>query len=225
MKPIVQLEHITKSYPMGNLSYIALNNISLNIEKGSYIAITGKSGSGKTTLLNMLAGIDRPTQGTIRAAGQEISNFSERQLTRWRGRNIGIVFQFFQLLPSISVLDNLMIAMDFVKVFPAAERRKRAWELLRSTDIDKHANKFPGELSGGEQQRVAISRALANNPDILIADEPTGNLDSGNTRIVNGIFAELNRQGKTVIIVTHEAVEKAGYGRIIQLSDGQIIAG
>ena len=223
MGPFIELQNVSKIYRTGNIQYTALTDINKHIDKGSYVAITGKSGSGKSTLLNMITGIDNPSSGTITISNEEISNFNEQQLTKWRGRNIGIVFQFFQLLPTISIIDNLVLAMDFVGKISKSKRKSRASELLEITGIVSHAYKYPGELSGGEQQRAAISRALVNNPEIIIADEPTGNLDSVNSQIVIDIFKQLHHQGKTIITVTHDQIDTSQYDEVIRLSDGKII--
>lgn len=223
METIIHLKNITKTYKNGDLIFNALKNINLKIETGKNVVIIGKSGSGKSTLLNMISGIDRPTSGIIEICGKDISSISEKELTKWRGEKNGIVFQFFQLLPTLSVIDNLILPMDFLKVIPKNQRKNRALELLKMTGIEKHAQKYPHELSGGEQQRVAIARSLANNPPIIIADEPTGNLDSVNAKIVKEIFKELNKQGKTIITVTHEQIDPTEYDVVIKISDGQII--
>lgn len=223
MDSIVSLRRINKTYHTGKIPYTSLQNINLDIAKGSNTAITGRSGSGKSTLLNIIAGIDRPSSGKANVTNLEITNLNEKALTKWRGLSIGIVFQFFQLLPTISILDNLLLPMDFVGNIPKQKRKQRGMELLSLTGIEKHANKYPHELSGGEQQRAAISRALVNNPEIIVADEPTGNLDSKNATIIKDIFKTLNQQGKTIITVTHENVFQNGYDIIIQLSDGKIV--
>lgn len=219
---IIKVENLTKIYESGEIKYPALQNINLQIHKGSNVAVTGKSGSGKSTLLNMITGIDYPTSGKIIIKNQQINILTEKELTRWRGKNIGIIFQFFLLLPNISILDNILLPMEFVNVIPKKERKERAMHLLEITGIENHAKKFPHELSGGEQQRAAISRALANDPEIIIADEPTGNLDSANSEIIKNIFKKLNRKGKTIITVTHEKVYPGEYDQVVFLSDGKI---
>ena len=223
MESFIQLSNVSKTYKTGNVLFDALKEINLQIGKGQSIAIVGKSGCGKSTLLNMIAGIDRPSNGEIEISGKKISRLNEKELTQWRGQNVGIVFQFFQLLPTLSVLDNLILPMDFIGNIPNKKRKSRAMELLQMTGVDVQAKKYPGELSGGEQQRVAIARALANDPQLIVADEPTGNLDSANSKIVKDIFKALKKQGKTVIVVTHEKIDPQEYDTVINLADGKII--
>ncbi len=219
----IQLEQVSRSFGPSSSRFDALKNINFVINQGEHVAIIGKSGSGKSTLLNILTGIDHPSRGTVTINGTKVHILSESSLATWRGKNIGIVFQFFQLIPTLSILENLLIAMDFVNVIPKKERPKRAKELLFQTGISSHANKLPASLSGGEQQRAAIARALANDPPIIVADEPTGNLDSKTTEIIFNLFTELVINGKTVIVVTHEKILSSEYDRIINLKDGMII--
>ena len=220
---MIVLSGVTKVFQTKERSFRALNNINLTIERGEYVAIVGKSGSGKSTLLNMMSGIDHPTDGIISFNGMEIGRMNESRLAAWRGRNIGIVFQFFQLIPTLTILENLLLAMDFVNVVAQGERVERAKALLGEVGIAEQANKLPASLSGGEQQRAAIARALANNPDILVADEPTGNLDSNTAASIHAIFKALSEQGKTVIVVTHEEGSATRYDRTITLKDGEIV--
>ena len=222
MPNIIQFDQVSKSFALAAGQFVALKNITLQIEQGEYVAIVGKSGSGKSTLLNMLTGIDHPSQGTVTIHGKPIHTLGESDLAQWRGEHIGIVFQFFQLIPTLSILENLLLAMDFVNVIPKHERPQRAEALLAQVNIAQHADKFPAALSGGEQQRAAIARALANNPPILVADEPTGNLDSKTAEAIQHLFAQLVADGKTVIVVTHEQVSPAKYRRIITLTDGVV---
>jgi len=221
---MITLEGVTKVFQSKERSFTALNNIHLSINKGEYIAIIGKSGSGKSTLLNMITGIDHPTSGKIRLNDTEIGHLNESQLATWRGKNIGIVFQFFQLIPTLTILENLLLAMEFVNVIPKPERVQRAKSLLSDVGISEQANKMPASLSGGEQQRAAIARALANNPAIIVADEPTGNLDSKTAEAINTVFSSLAKSGKTVIVVTHEKEIALKYDRTFTLSDGEIIS-
>lgn len=219
---IVDLRQIVKAYETPAGPFTALQDIDLNIQSGEFVTVVGKSGSGKTTLLNLLAGIDRPTSGAISVAGTELHLLSESQLAEWRGRTIGLVFQFFQLLPTLTVVENVMLPMDFAEIVPAAERRPRALELLEGVDIRDQADKLPAALSGGQQQRAAIARALANDPPILMADEPTGNLDEATRTSVLELFAKLNADGRTIIVVTHER-DVSGYtDRQVTLIDGRI---
>ena len=221
---MITLEGVTKVFQTKERSFTALDDIYLSINKGEYIAIIGKSGSGKSTLLNMMTGIDYPTEGKIILNNTEILNMNESRLATWRGRNIGIVFQFFQLIPTLTILENILLAMEFVNCIPKPERLARAKELLNTVGISDQANKMPALLSGGEQQRAAIARALANDPAIIVADEPTGNLDSKTAGSINAIFSALARSGKTVIVVTHEKDSTLRYDRIFTLSDGKIVS-
>ncbi|GMU94889.1 MAG: ABC transporter ATP-binding protein [Ignavibacterium album] len=221
---MITLDGVSKIFQNKEKAFTALKNISLSINKGEYIAVTGKSGSGKSTLLNMITGIDHPTNGRVIINDSEIGNMNESQLAIWRGKNIGIVFQFFQLIPTLTILENLLLAMEFVNVIPKGERVQRAKSLLSDVGISEQADKMPASLSGGEQQRAAIARALANNPAIIVADEPTGNLDSKSAEAVNSIFYSLTKSGKTVIVVTHEKDVAMKYDRIFTLSDGEIVS-
>jgi len=219
---MIELQGVTKTYPGAGGGFTALNRVDLKFGSGEYAAIVGKSGSGKSTLLNMLTGIDHPTSGTVVINGTDVHTLGESELATWRGRNIGIVFQFFQLIPTLTVLENVLLAMDFVNVIPSGERRERAQLLLGQVGIAQHRDKLPSALSGGEQQRAAIARALANNPPILVADEPTGNLDSQTTQIIQGLFEQLADAGKTVIVVTHDNTASVRFERVITLRDGAV---
>ena len=221
---MITLEGVTKVFQTKERSFTALDGIHLSISKGEYVAIVGKSGSGKSTLLNMITGIDHPTSGKIILNNTEIRNFNESQLATWRGKNIGIVFQFFQLIPTLTILENILLAMEFVNSIPKPERMQRAKQLLLDVGILDHASKMPAALSGGEQQRAAIARALANDPAIIVADEPTGNLDSKTSDSVNAIFSSLALSGKTVIIVTHEKESAPRFDRTFTLSDGKLVS-
>ena len=211
MKNIIELEQTSKSFIQGDRIFTALKEVSLTINKGEYIAIVGKSGSGKSTLLNLITGIDHPSCGVVRVNGTDIHQLSESELATWRGKNIGIVFQFFQLIPTLTVIENILLAMEFVNAIPKNERQQRANSLLEMVDILDHGDKFPTALSGGEQQRAAIARALANDPDILVADEPTGNLDSSTAMSIKAIFSELVANGTTVVVVTHEGIDDSAF--------------
>lgn len=220
---LLTLTNVIKTYTTPAGSFQALKGIDLQIQKGEFLAIVGRSGSGKSTLLNMITGIDRPTSGEVIAGQTAIHQLNEAKMARWRGRNAGIVFQFFQLLPTLTVVENIMLAMDFCKIFPAGERKPRALALLDQVGIVKQANKLPAMLSGGEQQRVAIARALANDPPILVADEPTGNLDTQTARDVFQLLQDQVSKGKTVIVVTHDRDWAAQANRMITLVDGRIV--
>lgn len=219
----IQLNQLSKFYETSAGRFSALKNITITIDRGEYIAIVGKSGSGKSTLLNMLTGIDHPDEGSVIINNQKVHSLSENDLATWRGKNIGIVFQFLQLIPTLTILENILLAMEFVNVIPKKDRVQRAEALLEQVGISPHKNKFPTALSGGEQQRAAIARALANDPPILVADEPTGNLDSKTTEVILKLFAELIKLGKTVIVVTHDTSSATTYSRIITIKDGEII--
>ena len=222
---LIDLRGVTKVYQTAAGSFTALKTVDLQIEAGEFVAIVGKSGSGKSTLLNMLTGIDRPTSGQVKINDSIIQTLSEDQIAVWRGRNVGVVFQFFQLMPTLTVSENVMMPMDFCNVYPAGERRSRAMRLLEEVDVADQADKFPATLSGGQQQRVAIARALANDPPVIVADEPTGNLDSRTTADVLALFQRLADGGKTVVMVTHERDVAPRVSRIVTLADGRIVRG
>ena len=220
---LIQIDSLSKSFPMGSGEFMALKNINLNVGKGEFLAVVGKSGSGKSTLINMISGIDRPTSGRVNVDGTDITKFSEGKLTVWRGQSVGVVFQFFQLLPTLTVLENVMLPMDFTSSFPARERRERAMHLLETVGISDQADKLPSSLSGGQQQRAAIARALVNDPPLLVADEPTGNLDEGTSADVLELFANLAASGKTLVIATHEREIDRVTDRIVWVADGLIV--
>ncbi|MDQ3811723.1 MAG: ABC transporter ATP-binding protein [Chloroflexota bacterium] len=219
---MVELRNVVKTYTGAAGAFAALKGIDLRVDQGEFLAIVGKSGSGKSTLLNMIAGIDRPTSGSVNVCQTSVHGLGQSELARWRGRNIGIVFQFFQLLPTLSLIENVMLPMDFCGVFPSRERRARAEFLLEQVGMLEHARKLPTAISGGQQQRVAIARALANDPPLLITDEPTGNLDSNTAESVFALFEDLVQRGRTVLLVTHdhELAERAG--RIVTIVDGEL---
>jgi len=219
---MISLHHVNKKYETPAGAFAALRDVDVEIGTGEFVGVVGKSGSGKSTLLNMIAGIDRPSSGMISVAGTVIHTLPENKLAAWRGRNVGFVFQFFQLLPTLTAAENVMLPMDFCKTFPARDRRQRAVALLERVGVGPQADKLPSTLSGGEQQRVAIARALANEPPVMIADEPTGNLDSITARGILDLFRELANQGTTVVIATHEADIVRVSDRKIQISDGRI---
>ena len=219
---IINLRQVVKTYETPSGPFTALQDINLPIKSGQFVAVVGKSGSGKTTLLNVLAGIDRPSSGEISVDGTQLDSLSESQLAEWRGRTIGLVFQFFQLLPTLTVAENVMLPMDFAEIIPAAKRRPKALELLERVGIRDQADKLPVTLSGGQQQRAAIARALANDPPILMADEPTGNLDEATRTSVLELFTKLNAEGRTIIVVTHERDISSYTDRQVTLVDGRV---
>ena len=220
---MISLHQVSKTYETPAGKFAALKSINLNVEPGEFVGIVGKSGSGKSTLLNMVAGIDRPSSGSVAVAGTEIHGLSENKLALWRGRNVGFVFQFFQLLPTLTAAENVMLPMDFARSLPFRERRKRAVALLERVAVGPHADKLPATLSGGEQQRVAIARALANEPALVLADEPTGNLDSVTATAILDLFRDMANQGTTVVIATHEADITRVIDRRIEISDGALV--
>ena len=222
MSYLVSLRDLSKSYESAGSSVSVLHNINLDIAIGERVAIVGKSGSGKTTLINLLTGIDSPSTGDIVIQGQSITALSQNALAQWRGKHIGIVFQFFQLLPTLTIQENIILPMDFCNQFPRNKRAARTLELLDRVGIADHAHKLPAALSGGQQQRAAIARALANDPPLLVADEPTGNLDSANADHIMELFTDLSREGKTIITVSHERDISRYVDRIITLKDGEI---
>lgn len=219
---IMTLSNVKKSFNTDGRQFTALLDVSLTVQQREFIGIVGRSGSGKTTLLNMMSGIDRPTEGRIVVDGASIQDLGQSELDDWRGRTVGLVFQFFQLIPTLTVEENIMLPMDFCDVFPANERHRRALELLDSVGLADKAIRFPAVLSGGEKQKVAIARSMANDPPLILADEPTGNLDSASAEIVFNLFEKLNRMGKTVVIVSHDASLRHYAERTVELFDGRI---
>ncbi len=220
---IIQITGVNKVFKTSAGDFQALKNVNLCFGQGEYASIMGKSGSGKSTLINMMTGIDHPSSGMVQVAGVEVHNLKESALADWRGRNLGIVFQFFQLLPMLSVLENTMLPMDFCNQYTPSERPTRALQLLELVGLQDAADKLPPALSGGQQQMAAIARALANDPPLIVADEPTGNLDSRTAARILELFDGLVAQGKTVIIVTHDSALAARAGRRVLISDGQVI--
>lgn len=220
---LVELRHVVKTYDTPAGPFTALKNIDLTIKRGEFVAVIGKSGSGKSTLINMVTGIDRPTLGEVFVAQTPIHTLTEREIARWRGINVGVVFQFFQLLPTLTILENIMLPMEFCQLHTPKERHERAMHLLDLVGITPQAHKFPATLSGGQQQRAAIVRALANDPDILVADEPTGNLDTKTADSIFQIFTDFVAQGKTIMMVTHDRELANRVDRVIVIGDGQIV--
>jgi putative ABC transport system ATP-binding protein len=225
-QPVIELHQVDKVYQSGGVSFQALYGISLQVYQGEFLGIIGKSGAGKSTLLNMLTGVDQSTSGTvtIRTDGKvtSIQELSENDRSLWRGKNMGVIYQSFQLLPTLSLMDNIMLPMDLCGLYRKQESRDRALELLRLMELEDHAWKLPSAISGGQQQRVAIARALANDPDFLVADEPTGSLDSVTADTIFQVFEHLVEQGKTVIMVTHDNSVSPRFSRHLLLLDGRI---
>ncbi len=219
---LIDLRGVFKSYESGAGEVPVLKDINLQVSEGEFISVIGPSGSGKSTMLNMITGIDRPTSGEVYVGGEAIHKLGENPMARWRGRNIGVIFQFFQLLPTLSVLENVVLPMDFCNLYKRRERRERAMHLLEQVDIADHAHKLPSGLSGGQQQRAAIARAMANDPPVLVGDEPTGNLDTATANEVFALFDQLVEQGKTLIIVTHDRQLSGRTGRVLHLVDGRL---
>jgi putative ABC transport system ATP-binding protein len=222
---LIELRQVTKAYDVAAGKFLALKDVDMQADKGEFVAVVGKSGSGKSTLINMITGIDTPTSGEIFVASTSVHALDQEQLAVWRGRNVGVVFQFFQLLPTLTVAENIVLPMDFCNTFPVNVRRERAISLLEKVGIAEQADKLPADLSGGQQQRAAIARALANDPPLVVADEPTGNLDSHTSEAVMQLFADLAADGKTVLMVTHERDLTRYFTRSIMLSDGVILNG
>lgn len=220
--PIIEIRDVIKSFPVGNSTITILKGISFQVKAGEFVSIVGPSGNGKSTLLNMITGIDRPTSGEIIVTGKPVHKMSEDQLAGWRGENVGIIFQFFQMLPALNLLQNVILPMDLANKFPGRERRERAMALLERVGLADQAEKLPGQVSGGQQQRAAIARALANDPPILIADEPTGNLDSHNSQDVFELFHSVVGGGKTMLMVTHDKELATRVPRVVEILDGRI---
>jgi putative ABC transport system ATP-binding protein len=219
---LIDLQQVVKIYEVTAGTFTALKDIDLQVDPGEFVAVMGKSGSGKSTLINMITGIDRPSSGHVFVGDTAVHTLNEGQVAVWRGRTIGVVFQFFQLLPTLTVVENVMLPMDFCNMFRMREREERAMHLLDQVGLAEHAYKLPSAISGGEQQRVAIARALANDPPIIAADEPTGNLDSVTSEVIVSLFEELVENGKTILMVTHDLDLAARGTRTIMLVDGQL---
>ncbi len=220
---LVALSQVIKTYTSEAGTFTALRGVDLHIHPGEFISIVGKSGSGKSTLINMITGIDRPTEGEVWVNGAAVHTLSEEQIAVWRGKAIGVIFQFFQLLPTLTAVENVLLPMDYGQIYPSKERPARAMDLLAQVEMAEYAHKLPAALSGGQQQRVAIARALANDPPILAADEPTGNLDSRTADAVFHLFETLAEKGKTILMVTHDNDLAHRASRIVILADGKIV--
>ncbi len=223
MPPIITVNNVYKTYRAGDADIPVLRGVSFDVLPGEFVAIVGPSGNGKTTLLNMMTGIDHPTRGAVTVNGKTLNTLSEDQLALWRGTDLGIVFQFFQLLPALSLLQNIILPMDFTKTLPAKQRRERALHLLDQVGLADQAHKLPSAVSGGQQQRAAIARALANDPPLIVADEPTGNLDAKTSAEVFELFAHLVDQGKTLVMVTHNTELSRQSSRVLEVVSGQIV--
>jgi putative ABC transport system ATP-binding protein len=221
-QPIISLRGVDKIYNSSAGGVKALKGIDLDVFPGEFVSIIGKSGAGKTTLINMVTGVDRQTAGEIWVNGLPVHKMSDSQLALWRGRNLGIIYQAFYLMPTISLLDNVMLPMDFCGLFNHKQSPARARELLCNVGLEQHIHKFPSAISGGQQQRVAIARALANDPLLLLADEPTGRLDSATAESIFHIFLELVKNGKTILMVTHDQSVARRVSRVLTIADGQI---
>jgi len=221
---LIRLRGLKKAYRTPAGDFYALKGIDLEVQRGEFVAVVGRSGAGKSTLINMLTGIDRPTAGEILVGGQAVHRMSEDRIAAWRGRNVGVVFQFFQLLPMLTCAQNVMLPMDFAgRHGSPRQRRERALYLLEQVGIPEQADKLPAAVSGGQRQRVAIARALANDPAFLAADEPTGNLDSATADAVLGLFARLATEGRTIVMVSHDRDLARHVGRVLSIADGEIV--
>lgn len=222
-EPLIHLQRVVKVYQTAAGGFSALKGVDLDVRSGEYLAITGKSGAGKTTLVNMITGTDRLTSGLVEVGGVNIHKLDDNRLALWRGRTIGIIYQSFHLLPGLSLLDNILLPMDFCGLYRPRQSRERAMDLLRQVELEDHAHKLPAQISGGQQQRVAIARALANDPPLIVADEPTGRLDSITAEVIFDIFQRLIAKGKTIIMVTHDRTISRRVSRTLQIVDGQIV--
>ncbi len=221
-QPIVEIKDVVKKFRVGNNDVAILKGVSFQVQPGEFLSIVGPSGNGKSTLLNMITGIDRPSSGEIVVTGQRIDRMNEDRLAAWRGDRVGIIFQFFQMLPALSLLSNVMLPMDLAGKYKPRERRERATHLLELVGLSDQMHKLPSAVSGGQQQRAAIARALANDPALLVADEPTGNLDSRTAHDVFSLFNDVVAQGKTLLMVTHDKEMARQVPRVIEISDGRI---
>jgi putative ABC transport system ATP-binding protein len=220
---LIQLTGVVKDYRTAAGTFRALKGIDLEVQPGEFLGIIGKSGAGKTTLVNMITGVDRLTAGDVCVAGVSVHDLDENDLALWRGRSMGVVFQSFQLMPTLSLLDNVLLPMDFCGVWRGRPNLARARDLLCQVGLEEHINKLPAAISGGQQQRVAIARALANDPPVIVADEPTGRLDSLTADLIFAIFEDLVRQGKTILMVTHDHALARRMSRVVEMADGQFV--
>jgi putative ABC transport system ATP-binding protein len=219
---LIDLRDVVKTYKTDAGGMTVLKDVSLRVQAGEFVSVVGPSGSGKSTLLNMITGIDRPTTGQVFVGDQAIHTLTENQLARWRGRHVGVIFQFFQLLPTLTVSENVILPKDFYRVYPRSERREKVLHLLDLVGITDQADKLPSALSGGQPQRAAIARAMATDPPLIVGDEPTGNLDTRTADEVFALFQRLVDKGKTLMIVTHDEGLSGRTGRVLQILDGRI---
>ena len=219
---IVQVKDVVKSFKVGDGEVTILKGLSFDVKDGEFVSIVGPSGNGKSTLLNMITGIDRPSDGDVIVTGRNLNNMSENQMAAWRGENVGIIFQFFQMLPALSLLQNVILPMDFANKYTTKERRERAMHLLEIVDLADQADKLPSMVSGGQQQRAAIARALANDPPLLVGDEPTGNLDSRTAGDVFDLFSRMVDEGKSMLMVTHDKELAQRVPRVVEITNGKI---
>jgi putative ABC transport system ATP-binding protein len=221
--PSIQLRQLSKRFGPSHAPTLALQSVDLDIASGQSVALLGPSGSGKSTLVRLLCGIERPSSGQIRIGEVDLGSLSEAALTDWRGLTVGLVFQAFELLPSMTALENVMLPMELAPRWPRAQQRERAMALLAELGVQAQSNKLPADMSGGEQQRVALARALANDPPLILADEPTGNLDSANGERVLEMLALVAKQGKTVVMVTHDPRHSSHFSRSVEMRDGRLV--
>ncbi len=222
---IIQLEDVIKLYETPAGAFQALKGVTLAVKKNEFLCIVGKSGAGKTTLLNMITGVDSLSSGKVCVNGTSVHDMTEDEQALWRGLNLGIIYQSFELMPMLTLLENVMLPMDFCKLYSRSKSRNRAKELLEMVELQDHINKLPGAISGGQQQRVAIARALANDPPLIIADEPTGRLDSTTAETILDIFDHLVKNGKTIVMVTHDASAAQRANRVVEIADGELVSG
>jgi putative ABC transport system ATP-binding protein len=222
-EPFIQLHNAVKTYKTAVGDLVALKNINAKFERGEFVGIIGKSGAGKSTLVNMITGVDRLTSGEVIVDGISVHRLNENQMALWRGLNIGVVYQSFELLPMLSLIDNVMLPMDFCGLYKPRKSQERARQLLIQVGLEEHMRKPPTKISGGQQQRVAIARALANDPPIVVADEPTGNLDSSTAEGIFQLFELLVQQGKTIVMVTHDQSLAKQFSRVLRIADGEIV--
>jgi len=222
--PLIKIESLVKTYPTGAGPFDALRSIDLTLYPGEYVGVIGKSGAGKTTLINMISGIDQITSGHVFVNGTAVHTLKEDALAQWRGLNLGVIYQSFNLLPMLSLRDNITLAMDFCGQYRPGKSEQKAMQLLEEVELAEHAHKPPAYISGGQKQRVAIARALANDPAVILADEPTGRLDTATAETIYEIFERLIRRGKTILMVSHDRSLSKRVERVVELADGQIVS-